>query len=145
MKRCLHLTMHTSPLLAVSLVVLLATTSASTAAPRPSTQLQQAIAAAVRARSTPKGEAYQSTVSDIIVRMMFSAIKDCRVINAPGVPKPAGFQCVVIIGKTGKPKSIIRDSRDPTAQCFYAKLAKLAYPPPPADNWPVMFGINTPP
>jgi hypothetical protein len=75
---------------------------------------------------------------------MLSGIKDCLPINAPGVRKPPGFQCVLIIGSTGKPKWIIRDSRDPMAQCFYAKLVKVTYPPPPGDNWPVTFGINMP-
>jgi hypothetical protein len=50
----------------------------------------------------------------------------------------------LIIGKTGKPKWIIRDFRDPMAQCFYAKLVKLTYPAPPTDNWPVIFGIDMP-
>jgi hypothetical protein len=99
-------------------------------------------AAAERARATPKGQEYQSAFINATKDMMFSGIRDCVPINAPGVRKAPGFQCVLIIAKTGKPKWIIRDSRDPMAQCFYAKLVKLVYPAPPADNWPVMFGIN---
>ena len=135
--------MHRTPLAAVGLIAL-ASALTFAAAPQPSAELQKAIAAAERARSTPKGEEYQNAFNGAIRDMMPSGLRDCVPISAPGVHKPPGFQCVVIIGKTGKPKWIIRDSRDPMAQCFYAKLVKLAYPPPPADNWPVMFGINMP-
>ena len=116
------------------------------AAPQSSAELQKAMAAAERARATPKGQEYQNTfnASASIREVMINGIKECLPINAPGVRKPPGFQCVLIIGKTGKPKWIIRDSRDPMAQCFYAKLVKGTYPAPPADNWPVMFGINLP-
>lgn len=104
------------------------------------------MAAAERARATPKGQDYQNTfnASASIRDVMINGIKECLPINAPGVRKQPGFQCVLIIGKTGKPKWIIRDSREPMAQCFYAKLVKGTYPPPPADNWPVIFGINIP-
>src|SRR5688572_4950084 len=136
--------MHRTPQLAVSFLVLLASTVAFAAGPQPSAELQKAIAAAERARSTPRGGQYQNAFNGATSELMLSAIKDCLPINAPAVRKPPGFQCVLVLGKTGKPKWIIRDSRDPMAQCFYAKLVKLTYPPPPADNWPVIFGINMP-
>ncbi len=135
-------TMRTISRPVVTLLVLLASTVALAAAPQASAELQKAIAAAERARRTPRGEDYQNAFNGATRDMMFDAIKDCLPIKAPGVRKPPGFQCVLIIGKTGKPKWIIRDSRDPMPQCFYAKLVKLTYPPPPADNWPVVFGIN---
>lgn len=135
--------MHRTPLTALGFFVLLSAFTFA-AGPPPSAELQKAIAAADRARSTQKGEAYQNAFNGAIRDMMFSGLRDCVPINAPGVRKPPSFQCVVIIGKTGKPNWIIRDSRDALAQCFYAKLVKLTYPPPPADNWPVMFGINMP-
>jgi hypothetical protein len=134
--------MHTTPRIAVSLLVLLASTVGFAAAPQPSAEFQKAIAAAERARHAPKGEEYQNAFNGVTRNMMFSAVRDCLPINAAGVRKAPGFQCVLIIGKTGKPKWIIRESRDPMAQCFYAKLVALTYPPPPSDNWPVMFGIN---
>ena len=130
--------------IAVSLLIFLTGTVAVSAGPQPSAELQKAMAAAERARATPKGEAYQNAFNGVIADMMFSALKDCVPISAPGVRQSPGFQCVLIIGKTGKPKWIIRDSRDPMAQCFYAQLIKRTYPTPPADNWPVTFGINMP-
>jgi hypothetical protein len=107
---------------------------------------QKAMAAAERARATLKGREYQNTfnASASLRDIMMNGIKECLPINAPGVRKAPGFQCVLIIGKTGKPKWIIRDSQDAMAQCFYAKLVKSTYPPPPADNWRVLFGINMP-
>jgi hypothetical protein len=134
-------TMQRTSRFVISFLVLLSSL-AFAAAPEPSAELQKALAAAAKARGTPQGEDYQNAFNGATRDMMFSALKDCLPISAPGVRKPAGFQCVLIIGKTGKPKWIIRDSRDPMAQCFYAKLIKLTYPPPPADNWPVVFGIN---
>ncbi len=110
--------------------MLLSSTVASSAGPQPSAELQKAIAAAERARSTPKGEEYRTAFSRVAGDALFGGTWDCIPINAPGVRKPPSFQCVLIIGKTGKPKWIIRDSRDPMAQCFYAKLVKLTYPPP---------------
>ena len=128
----------------VGILVLLTTTVISRAGLQPSAELQRAVAAAERARATPKGQEYQSAFLNATKDMMFSGVRDCVPITAPGVRKAPSFQCVLIIGKTGKPKWIIRDSRDPMAQCFYAKLVKLIYPTPPADNWPVTFGINMP-
>ena len=130
--------------MAVGTLVLLATALLSGAG-QASGEFQRAVAAAERARATPKGQEYQSAFIDATKDMMFSGVRDCLPINAPGVRKTPGFQCVLIIAKTGKPKWIIRDSRDPMAQCFYAKLVKLVYPTPPADNWPVVFGINMTP
>ena len=129
---------------AAGLILVFVSALALAARAQPSAELQKAIAAAERARGTAQGGAYQNAFNGAIRDLMFSGLKDCVPINAPGVRKPPSFQCVVIIGKTGKPKWIIRDSRDPMAQCFYAELVKLVYPPPPADNWPVMFGINMP-
>ena len=128
----------------VTLTAILASALTFGAGPEQSAELQKAIAAAERARETPKGQEYQDAFNGSLRDVMLSGLRDCLPINAPGVRKPPGFQCVLIIGKTGKPKWIIRDSRDPMAQCFYAKLVKLTYPPPPADNWPVIFGINMP-
>jgi hypothetical protein len=136
--------MNTIPRAAVTLIAILATALTLRAGPQSSAELQKAIAAAERARATPKGQEYQNTFNASLRDVMISGLKDCLPINAPGVRKPPGFQCVLIIGKTGKPKWIIRDSRDPMAQCFYAKLVKGTYPLPPADNWPVIFGINMP-
>ena len=136
--------MHTALRLAVGLVVILAGAVTFAAGPQVSAELQKAIAAAERARATPKGQEYQDAFNASLRDVMISGIRDCLPINAPGVRKPPGFECVLIMGKTGKPKWIIRDSRDPMAQCFYAKLVKGTYPTPPADNWPVMFGINMP-
>src|SRR5919106_1434158 len=115
---------------AVTFIAILASTLAFGAGQRPSTELQKAIAAAERARATPKGQEYQDAFNGSLRDVMLSGLRDCLPINAPGVRKPTGFQCVLIIGKTGKPKWIIRDSRDPMAQCFYVKLVKLTYPPP---------------
>jgi hypothetical protein len=129
---------------AVTFIAILASALTFGASQQASTELQKAIAAAERARATPKGHEYQDAFNRSLRDVMLSGLRDCLPINAPGVRKPPGFQCVLIIGKTGKPKWIIRDSRDPMAQCFYAKLVKLTYPPPPADNWPVIFGINMP-
>ena len=129
---------------ALTLLLILATGITLAAEPQGSAELQKAVAAAERARATPKGQAYQDVFNASLREVMISGIKDCVPINAPGVRKSPGFQCVLIIGTTGKPKWIIRDSRDPMAQCFYAKLVKGTYPAPPADNWPVIFGINMP-
>jgi hypothetical protein len=138
--------MNTIVRAAVTLILILICAGALRAGPQPSAELQKAMAAAERARATPKGQEYQNTfnASASLRDIMMSGIKECLPINAPGVRKAPGFQCVLIIGKTGKPKWIIRDLRDAMAQCFYAKLVKSTYPPPPADNWPVMFGINMP-
>lgn len=129
---------------AVTLIAILASVLTLGAGSQPSAEMQKAIAAAERARATPKGQEYHGIFNGSLRDVMLSGIRDCLTINAPGVRKPPSFQCVLIIGKTGKPKWIIRDSHDPMAQCFYAKLVKVTYPPPPADNWPVMFGINMP-
>lgn len=136
--------MNTIPRTGITVIAIFACALTLRAGPQPSTELQKAMAAAERARATPKGQEYQNTfnASAPIRDIMMSGIKECLPINAPGVRKPPGFQCVLILGKTGKPKWIIRDSRDPMAQCFYAKLVSHTYPPPPADNWAVMFGIN---
>jgi hypothetical protein len=129
---------------AVTLIAILTGALTLRAGPQTSAELQKAVAAAERARATPKGQEYQNTFNASLRDVMISGMKDCLPINAPGVRKSPGFQCVLIIGKTGKPKWIIRDSKDPMAQCFYAKLVQGTYPPPPADNWPVIFGINMP-
>jgi hypothetical protein len=135
--------MRSTPRIAVGILVVLASAVAYAAGPQRSAELQKAISAAERARSTPKGEEYQRAFSRLVGDALFGGTTwDCMPNMAPGVRRPANFQCVVIIGKTGKPKWIIRDSREPMAQCVCAKLVKLAYPPPPADNWPVIFGIN---
>jgi hypothetical protein len=138
--------MSTIPRTPLMIVAILACALTLRAGPQPSAELQKAIAAAERARATPKGQEYQNTfnASASLRDVMMSGIKECLPINAPGVAKSPGFQCVLIIGKTGKPKWIIRDSRDPMAQCFYSKLVTRTFPPPPADNWPVTFGINMP-
>ena len=129
---------------AVTFIAILDSALAFGAPQQTSAELQKALVAAERARATPKGEAYQEAFNGSLREMMMAGLRDCLPINAPGVRKPPGFRCVLIIGKTGKPRWIIRGSRDAMAQCFYAKLVTLTYPPPPADNWPVMFGINMP-
>jgi hypothetical protein len=104
--------------------------------------LRQAVAAAARARATPKGEAYSQAANLALRNVMASAIKDCLPINAPGVRMSPGFQAVLIIGRTGKLKWLVRDPRDFMANCFLSKTVGAAFPPPPADNWPVLFQIN---
>jgi hypothetical protein len=138
--------MNTMPRTVLTLAGMLACVLTLRAGPQPSAELQKAMAAADRARATPKGQEYQNTfnASASLRDVMMSGVKECLPINAPGVRKPSGFQCVLILGKSGKPKWIIRDSRDAMAQCFYAKLVTRTYPIPPADNWPVIFGINMP-
>ena len=134
--------MHKAPLTALSLIVLFSTITFSAGA-QESAELQKAVAAAERASRTSKGEEYRKTFSRIVGDALFGGTTwDCLPNMAPGVRRPPSFRCVVIIGKTGKPKWIIRDSREPMAQCVYAKIVKQTYPPPPADNWPVIFGIN---
>src|ERR1700720_991636 len=108
--------MNTIPRAAVTLIAILASAVTLRAGPQPSVELQKATAAAERARATPKGLEYQNTFNASLRDVMISGIKDCLTINAPGVRKPPGFQCVLIIGKSGKPKWIIRDSRDPMPQ-----------------------------
>ncbi len=128
----------------VVLVFILASVANLPAAPSPSAELQRALAAADRARATPKGREYHEAFNGAIKEVLIAGMRDCVPIHAPGVGGSPGFQCVLILGKDGKPKWIIRDSRDRMAQCFYAKLVKRTYPPPPADNWPVTFGVNLP-
>jgi hypothetical protein len=135
--------MHMTPRIVVSMIVIFAS-SLTSGAGTPSAELQRAVAAAERARATPKGQEYQDAFNSALRDVMLSGIRDCVPINAPGVRKPPSFHCVLIVGRTGKPKWIIRDSRDPMAQCFYGKLVKMTFPQPPADNWPVTFGINMP-
>jgi hypothetical protein len=106
--------MRRTPLAAVGIIVL-ASAFTFAAGPQPSAELQKAVAAAERARSTPQGGDYQSAFNVAVRDMMFSALRDCIPIRAPGVRKPPSFQCVVVGGKAGKPKWIIRDSRDPMA------------------------------
>jgi hypothetical protein len=104
--------------------------------------LKQAVAAAARARATPQGEAYGQAANLALRNVMASAIKDCLPINAPGVRMPPGFQAVLIIGRAGKLKWVVRNPRDPMSNCFLSKTVGVTFPPPPADNWPVLFQIN---
>ncbi len=53
-----------------------------------------------------------------------------------------GAEFVVVISKTGQPKWIIRDNRYRMANCILKKVIKQSFPLPPADNWPVHFGIT---
>jgi hypothetical protein len=130
--------------MALSLIVGLAGAVTSVAETQSSAELQRAWAAAERARTTAKGQAYQDAFNGSLRNVMLAGMKDCIPINALGVRKVPGFKCVLIVGRTGKLKWIIRDSRDPIAQCFYAKLIKVTFPPPPADSWPMTFGVNLP-
>jgi hypothetical protein len=111
-------------------------------AAKSSAELDRAVAAAAKARATPKGEAYSQAANLTLRDVIGSALKDCLPINAPGVRMPPGFQAVLIIGNTGKLKWVVRDPRDPMANCFLSKTVGVKFPPPPADNWPVLFQIN---
>jgi hypothetical protein len=115
---------------------------ACTADAKASSELERAIAAAAKARATPKGEAYGQAANLALRDAIGRAIKDCGVINAPGVRLPPGFQAVLIISGSGKLKWVIRDSSNPMGNCFLSKVVGVTFPPPPADNWPVLFGIN---
>lgn len=108
---------------------------------KPSAELARALAAAERARTLPKGEAYVEAVQHAIHGIMYEVMGDC-LGHFPGWRQPAGFDSVLIIGSAGKIKWIIRDVREPMSACFFGKLIKLRFPPPPADNWPVRFGIH---
>ena len=114
----------------------------SSASAKSSADLEKAVAAAARARATPKGEAYGQAANLALRDVMASALKDCLPINAPGVRMFPGFQAVLIIGRTGKLKWVVRNPRDPMANCFLSKTVGVTFPPPPADNWPVLFQIN---
>jgi hypothetical protein len=127
------------------LVVTFALALPFSASAKSSADLDRAVAAAARARATPKGEAYGQAANLALRDVMASAIKDCLPINAPGMRMPPGFQAVLIIGRTGKLKWIVRNPRDPMANCFLSKTVGVAFPPPPADNWPVLFQINLKP
>src|SRR6266404_5451627 len=107
-----------------------------------SAELERAIAAAAKARATPKGEAYGQAANLALRDPIGRAIKDCGVTNAPGVRLPPGFQAVLIISGSGKLKWVIRDSSNPMGNCFLSKVVSVTFPPPPADNWPVLFAIN---
>jgi hypothetical protein len=107
-----------------------------------SAELERAVAAAARARATPKGEAYGRAANLALREVMASVIKDCLPINVPGVRMPPGFQAVLIIGRTGRLKWVVRSPRDPMASCVLSKTVDATFPPPPADNWPVLFQIN---
>lgn len=121
-----------------------ASAATSSAETQGSAELQRAWAAAEQARTTAKGKAYQDAFNGALREVMLSGMKDCIPMTAPAFRKTGGFRCVLIVGRTGKLKWVIRDSRDPMAQCFYAKLIKVTFPPPPADNWPMTFGIDLP-
>ena len=107
-----------------------------------SPELQRAVAAAAKARATPKGEAYGQAANLALGDAMGRAIKDCGVINAPGVRTPPGFQAVLIISSSGKLKWVIHDPSNPMGNCFLSKVVGVTFPSPPADNWPVLFAIN---
>ncbi len=114
----------------------------SVVAAKPSAELDRAIAAAAKARATPKGAAYQQEVMVVFGKVIGAAIKDCGIRNAPGARSPTGFQAVLIIASAGKIKWVIRDPNNPLSNCFLKKTVDLAFPPPPGDNWPVLFQIN---
>lgn len=126
----------------LSVLVVVSTALPCGADTKSSAELDRALAAAAKARATPKGEAYGQAANLVLIDAIGRAIKDCGVINAPGVRRPAGFQAVLIIAASGKLKWVIRDPRDPMANCFLSKTVGLTFPPPPADNWPVLFQIN---
>jgi hypothetical protein len=114
----------------------------SAVAAKPSAELNRAIAAAAKARSTPKGASYQQAAMVVFGKVIGAAIKDCGIRNAPGARSPSGFQAVLIIASSGKLKWIIRDPSNPLSNCFLSKTAGMTFPPPPSDNWPVLFQIN---
>jgi hypothetical protein len=124
------------------LLAIFLTTVISVAGAKPSAELERAVEAAARARATPKGEAYAQAANLALRDAIGRAIKDCGVMNAPGVRLPPGFQAVLIISSSGKLKWVIRDSSNPMGNCFLSKVVGVTFPPPPADNWPVLFAIN---
>ena len=107
-----------------------------------SAELQRALAAAERAGASEKGREYQHAFNRAVRDILIAGMRDCISVGPHGIRSPSSFKCVLIIDKRGKPKWIIRDSRDRVAQCFYGKLVTRTYPAPPADNWPVLFGID---
>ncbi|MBA3963936.1 MAG: hypothetical protein H0X40_18830 [Chthoniobacterales bacterium] len=108
---------------------------------QPSHDLAQALAAAERARTLPKGQEYIDAFQAGLRGTIYDILGDCMG-HVPGWQRPQGFRSVLIIGKTGKLKWIIRDARDPMTNCALKKLLKASLPPPPADNWPVTFNFG---
>ena len=143
--RLLRDVMRASPTIArVLAVFILSVTLANAAGKQPSQELKRALAAADRARSLPKGEAYVKATQATIRSVMYDCLRDC-LGHVPGWRLPPGFQSVLIIGRTGKLKWIIRDARDPMTSCFLSKIVTLTFPPPPADNWPIKFNVGKTP
>ncbi len=113
---------------------------ASSADAKLSAELESALAAAAKAGATPGGEAYTKTVQSVL----WQAVREgnaCFAKRGPGI-LAQGFKCVLIIGKDGKLKWIIRDAHDVLTACFLSKLLHLTFPPPPADNWPLVWGVT---
>ncbi|HEY2802025.1 MAG TPA: hypothetical protein VGI85_15655 [Chthoniobacterales bacterium] len=127
---------------AIALVFLFSSPRPGRAERKPSAELARALAAAERARTLPKGAAYVEAVQHAIGRAMQENMGDCFG-HFLGWRQPEGFDSVLIIGSAGKLKWIIRDLREPTSACFFSKLIKVQFPPPPADNWPVRFSIHS--
>ena len=107
----------------------------------PSPDIMKALAAAERARALPKGQAYADAVQASLRGTVGEILHDCMG-HYPDWPWPRGFDSVLIIGKTGNLKWIICDERDPNTKCALKKLLKASFPPPPADDWPVHFGMG---
>jgi len=105
-----------------------------------SQELQRALAAAERARHTPHGEAYLQQMSRMFGEILVTA--GCLPIYAPGVRQPGSFESVLIVGRNGRVKWIIRDTDEPMAACYFTKFIKTTFPAPPADNWPVTFAFR---
>lgn len=120
-------------------LVLLPLSCISPAATKPSAELQRAVAAAAHAR-TQAGEPYAQSVSRALLGLALEGT-NCMG-HMPGWSGFPGFQAVLVIDRAGTLKWIIRDAHDPMANCVLKKLLKATLPAPPADNWPVLFGIT---
>ena len=87
---------------------------------------------------TPEGKAYEKVFSEVIVKPMQAALRDCTKNTNP----PYRVNVVFVIAVDGTTQRIVAAPGQPVSACVARKLDHFQLPAPPKPNWLVAVNIS---